>query len=514
MRAVSLLLLTTIVYSSIKVSNATVAKYSDKTYMSVRPQTVNLPMQQTTWHTNPSKESNEKYKVTLQIIPFYQASENSSNIGKYFGFDWAGNRGKENIISVATDDATKVFRSRNIIHSNNGRNNDLVANYRMNPKQNVSGAQLDYYQELNRIVNGLYFRISTPLVKVKNKIEITTIGHEHSSALNGIAEEYSFLDYLSGKIENIIPTVGLNIANSNIQDKLKYAKIDGNTHNSSGISDIDLRLGWKMVADRKKQLSINIGLLVPTGNIANGEWLFEPVHGNGHHWAVGTSIDGSLIIRQNYKISIKINLLADYKYLLQGIEKRTLSFKDPHTDEHVKGGYYILGGEEGLAKLFPLANILTKDISVKPGSQFNGIANLSFYNKNWLFDLGYNFFYKERERVKLQNPWTNDKYAMAGINYDTTRNFLVTMANPLAATQAYASNAIAGENVAIQKSHLNLDSVKTPAIRTHKIYSELGYRCNKDKHPIILGIGGSYEFTDNNVAIEGWTVWLKSTIRF
>lgn len=513
MRKLSILLVAAILFGNIHVGNMSAVKYSDKTYLSVRPQSVNLPIQQTTWHTSLSQEANGKYNGTLQITPFYQSSENDTDLGKYFGFDWEGTRGKENIISVAYDDATKVYASRQIIHSITPTNYDLAADYYMNPKQDVFGARFDYHQDLDKILDGLYVRISTPIVEVKNRIGITQIGTENTSALDGIAKEYTFLDYLSGKVENVIDA-------NNLQDKLKYAKMDGNSHNSSGLADIDLRLGWKMMANRRNHFGMSIDLLIPTGKTPKGEWLFESVQGNGHHWAVGGSMDGSFTIWRKDRNCLKMTIVGDYKYLFQGIEKRTLDFFDPNSNlspqSAVRGGHYILGGENGVAKVLPLANVLTQDMRVKPGSQFDGIANLSFHNKNWVFDLGYNFFYKEKENVSLRNPWINDKYAMAGIAYDTATAFdTIYYAANTHATVVDATGLTSGtSNVAIQENDLDFNSVRTPSTTTHKIYGGIGYHFNKYKHPTMLGIGGSYEFADNNAALEGWALWAKGAIRF
>ncbi|MBU4269800.1 hypothetical protein KJ644_01455 [Candidatus Dependentiae bacterium] len=483
--------------------------YSDKNYLTTRPILSNLAMQYTTWNTNLYRKPDAFYNGSIQIVPFYQESNNKTDIGNYFGFDWTASRGIENIISVAPADSTKVFASRKIIHSQDGSKNTLAASYYMDPKQTAYGARFDYHQDLDKILDGLYFRVSTPIVEVKNHVDISIIGNETTSQLNDIAKDYSFLDYLSGNIENVVSA-------NNLQEQLKYAKLDSNPHSSSGFADIDIRLGWKYLYKRKVRSSLNVSLLVPTGKTPNGEWLFEPVHGNAHHWGIGAGLDVNLVLWRHDNNYIEFAVVGDYKYLFQGIEKRTVGIFDPNPNlaskTIIKGGQYVLAGQNGQNGVFPLANVLTQDIRVTPGSQFDGIANLTFNFLNWIFDIGYNLYLTENENVSLKNYWENDKYAMAGVSYITTNNFDTIYNVNNAHASVYDTTGLVSEtsNVAIQSDYLNLSSVATPSLTSHKIYAALGYQWNKCKYPAMLGIGASYEFASNNSELEGYAVWAKA----
>ena len=355
--------------------NLSATKYFSKNYLSTRPAGVNLPMQYTTWHTNLYRKPDAFYNGSIQIVPFYQESNNKTELGKYFGFDWGALRGIENIISVAPADSTKVFASRKIIHSHDNPKNTLLASYYMHPDQIVWGARFDYNQDLDKILDGLYFRLSIPIVEVENLVDLSVIGNDVQSELNGIAKEYSFLDYLSGNVENVVNT-------NNIQTNLKYAKLDSNRHSSSGFADVDVRVGWKFLAKRKIRSGLNLSLLIPTGKTPKAEWIFEPVHGNGHHWGVGAGLDLSLVLWRHDNNYIEFMIVADYKYLFQDIEKRTIGIFDPNPNlaakTIIKGGQYVLGAQNGQKGVFPLANVLTQDIKVTPASQFDGIANLTF----------------------------------------------------------------------------------------------------------------------------------------
>ena len=202
-------------------------------------------------------------------------------------------------------------------------------------------------------------------------------------------------------------------------------------------------------------------------------------------------------------------------------QQRTLDFIRVN-DTKPSAGYYNQGGKKDVAGVFPLANILTQDIKVTPGSLFDGILALAFNVGNFTFDIGYNLFAKESEKVALKNAWENDTYAEAAWSYDAWNTVpVIPVARPFntyvqAALQpqtAYAyTNATAGTNAAINEDHLDFSTIQTPSQVTHKAYAGLGYVFNKMKCPIMIGCGGSYEAAPRNDALEGWAVWAKGGV--
>jgi len=65
----------------------------------------------------------------------------------------------------------------------------------------------------------------------------------------------------------------------------------------------------------------------------------------------------------------------------------------------------------------------------------------------------------------------------------------------------------------INKENFDLNVCKTPSYLTHKIYAGLGYILTK-RNKLMFGIGGSYEFADDNNEIENWAVWFKTGFAF
>jgi hypothetical protein len=311
--------------------------------------------------------------------------------------------------------------------------------------------------------------------------------------------QYGFLDYLAGKIENT--------NEHNFQEPLKYAKITAGSHSKSGIADVEATLGYTLWHKKRLRIDLSGSMIIPTGSTPNGNYIFEPVYGNGHHWGLTVAFDSSCKLWNRSDRHVELTLVAKYKYLFPSTEKRTLDFilNDSaevqnfvrFTNSRPLAGYYLLGGKNGNKGVFPLANVLTQDLRVSPGSQLEGMVNLSFFFKGLIFDLGYDFYAREKEAVALKHVWENDTYALAALNYQTNANF---------------ASGNRAEAYWINDSKLDFDTVRTPDQITHKVYAGFGYEWEKVQYPVMLGLGFAYESSNNNSALTNWQAWGKLAV--
>ncbi len=185
---------------------------------------------------------------------------------------------------------------------------------------------------------------------------------------------------------------------------------------------------------------------------------------------------------------------------------RTAGLINPNTGAARPHGQYLLGGEKGKKGVFPLANVLTREVDVEPGSQLDGIVAFAFHWGNFLFDIGYNLYIQEAEDVKVKT-WANDTYGIADYAYDTANDFTIT--------------TLPGDGVAddttegpINREQVRDSAAETPSQVTHKLYGGLGYAFNHWNYPLMVGIAGSYEWPENNAAMEQWAVWGKVGLSF
>ena len=483
-------------------SGAIFAKnYTNKTFMTPRPQLTNMAMEYTTWHTKIDKL--KKFQPAFQVTGFYQSSQNKRNVGEYFGYYAKYAQEVRDYISMIDTDDTAVKSHPDSIKSNFiflSSDNDAKGDIQFKPSQDAYGLRIDYYQSLRRF----FFQAALPIVDIKNKMNTSNIGVPEAftgTENNDPRTGKTLADYLRGDVDSATGTIATFTEK---QQALTHAKIDS-SRSKSGVADIDLALGYNVLKSKHNRIGLKIDLTIPTGNDAKGEYIFEPICGNGKHWALGGGFLSTFRLWENKNDSIELLVNTDLRYLFKNTQRRTFSLK---TDEgnRINFGQYYLGGKVGEHALFPLANVLTPNIYVSPGLVFEAIAALAFNTKNFTLDVGYNIFAKNGEKISLKDSWEKETYAIAKAGFDTKE------AAATFATTDFQSGI--GIDDTLKVSNLDFDALRTPSQITHKIYGGLGYTFNECKYPVLLGLGSSFEFVNGNTALENWAIWGKLGISF
>lgn len=470
--------------------------HSKKTFLAPRAVGTNLPMELTTWHElayqKLDKKAGHNIFSHLLMTPFYQASDNKDDIGEYFGINGKNHFmvGSQAAFYAGNADVIGGY----LIHDFAVAESPLAGKVTFNPKQDIWGVRFDYFQSFGHPFGGLFFKASMPVVYVQNDVEM----HISDSVKEEVGgKEFSLADFFAGKVN-----VTTEMDPENLQSHLDKAKISGE-ESKFGVADINLALGYKIHESKTDHIYLSAQIIVPTGPRPNGEYLFQPVMGNGKHFGLGARLDGAIELWKNKNAAIRVLLDVDYRYLFESTEKRTVGVKEFSIgDKTSKLAHYYLAGKIGQEKqpLFPAANVLTQGIKVKPGSQFDILADLSFKSGGFIIDLGYNFFYKDEEDCWIKH-WEDNVYALAERDYPTNTKFGEVPADDFLHS--------------LQSTDLDVDAVKTPSQVTNKIFAGLGYQFNYSKSvPGLVGIGGSYEFASDNAALENYSVWLKLGVSF
>ncbi len=485
---------------------------TNKTFLMPRSAGVNLPMEYTTFNELIQHQNGDFFGAHFQVTPFYMDSTNGSDLAKYFGIQ---NKGKFTLgnLDAGVTAGTYDFNYRYMIHDLSGDHAGR-ATLNFDPELQAYGARIDYYQDLEKILDGLYLKIALPIVHTETEINRTATVETAAGTLT-LA---NLNNYFKG-------AYNVAAADSNAQERLRHAKRDG-SHSNTSVADIDVVLGYKIFDKEKYYFALNLGLTIPVGNDADGDWTFEPIVGNGDHWGFGGGLDAMVRLWKKNDQNIRLTLVANYRYLFEGTEKRTAGLIDPDGTTGINFGQYYLVGEHNVARntqqLKPFANVSTVDMDVTPGSQLDAMAYFTYNNGNWTFDLGYNFFWKDDEDVKFKNEWTDNKYIVVHIAQDmNTAGVLQNSAANVAA--ATAGGGLGYINKAADSTALATDSATayqadpgvaaTASQDTHKIFGGIGYNFKEWEYPMLLGIGGGYEFANDN-AFENWQIYGKIGVKF
>lgn len=457
----------------------------------------------TTLHELNIKSNPDGFKTKVAGDIFYNESQSKSSLGKTFA---ANNRNYVTIGKVLTYPAETAVANPTDVNNNyllhypaDPTNNALASTVFFNPKETSFGGRVDISVGLDKWVKGLYFKANWVVLNVKHDLGVTYTGI-HAGA-TGTDETIQVSDLLSGNaiIRNTTGTPNI----SNEQLALTHAKIAG-SHSETGLANVEQCLGWRFLDEKDYYVSANVAWRVPTGYSPDGEFMWQPRLGS-KHWALGAGLDGGVTLWEDEDQTLKLKGEVNYKYLFQETEKRTFSLKNTTTwapeTKHILSQYYLLG-ELGKFSLLPAANVLTRDADVTPGSQVDAFALLNYNNGGLTFDLGYNLFWKETESVKMKGTWDNHRYGFpkAACALTATNPF-----TPTNTTESYKE---------ITGSDIDTGVAETPSILSHTVFAGLGYIFNEWENPLMLGLGGSYEFGNDHVAADSYTIYGKIGFAF
>ena len=477
------------------VSSTVFAEVSDinKTFIALRDQR-NRAAHMTTFATLAAPKNDDRLGGAFQVTGFYNGGTKSVELGQ------ALMKNGKNFIVIDNAGAGDNENGRFTVHADNAvaPNTNLASvtadKVAITPEVNSYGVLLKYNQQLDGLAEGLWFAVNAPIANVQTNANLAITNP--SAAFGGL----TLNQYLAG-------TAGT------FQEGLKYSKIDGKAHDRTELGDVEVQLGWNFVDSEKHQVGINMGVHFPTGTKPTGEFLFEPTVGSVH-WAIGAGLNVNATMWENDTQALKFLATADYRYLLEDTERRTL--------ELVQNGVPVLGRWANIASfnttapLRPAANDLTRDFNITPGSQVDTIAAFEYTNGGFSFDVGYNLFFKDAETGSLKQAWVDNQIGIAQSDIITTA---LALAHGAAGTvqrllsinnveEAAAGNILAGFRI-------DQNAVLAPSALTHKVFAGMGYTATEWDYPVMVGVGGSYEFVNNaRTAAEGFGVWGKVGVAF
>ncbi len=481
---------------------------TNKTFLMPRPVGVNAGMQSTTFYDLVNRKAHDKFGANFEVTGFWQESTDGKEQGKYF---LADSKSTIDVGRSAAAAAVPNYRAGTsvdaslLVHNRGAAGVADAANavtLSLDPRQEVYGVRLDYHQDLHKLVKGLYLSANLPVVNVSNdpRLKIASSG---TAGVGGTAAvETRLASYFAGGSAAAATPVP-----ADAQVALTKGKIA--KRSESGVADIDVVLGYKFLNKAKYHAGLGVALTIPTGNTATGEYMMEPMVGNGKHWGLGFDFCGGARLWENEESSIKLNLALKYRYLFENDERRTLGLTGATQVPNANlSQYQLLGLNGATAALVPAANVTNQAVNVTPGSQFDGDLSLSYHRGGFSVDLGYNLYAREGEDVKLKGAGiTNQYYAIASRLFDATGPFDAT-------AQANVETYVNGNTNRLTNANLNLAGAATGSQFTNAIFGGAGYVFKNWDCPLMLGVGGKYEFANNNNALEQWGLWLKAGVGF
>lgn len=307
---------------------------------------------------------------------------------------------------------------------------DFQSTVSFNPHMSNVLLDINFYIGLDDWLDGLYFRIHAPICYTVWDLDmcekVLQPGQEgyrpgyFNEAQTGVDRSQLLNNFTEYSAFERVPNLGSVV----VFDALQHAKISNKRHSKTRLSDIQAALGWNFLQGYDHHFGLNIRMAAPTGNRPHGEFLFEPLVGNGHHWELGLGLTAHYLLWENECNGNTIGVYIDGNatHMFGARQTRTFDLAGKPMSRYmlaerlgVPVTNLFANPTQGMAadsvapvaqfqNLFvPVANLTTIPVNVSIGAQVDFTAMLNFKFHEIEFDFGYNFWARTCEKIKFLN---------------------------------------------------------------------------------------------------------------
>jgi hypothetical protein len=290
-----------------------------------------------------------------------------------------------------------------------------------------------WYLGLDPWSPGLYLWLHAPLVHTRWDLNITenvidsgidqyAPGYFAPSAISRGKLLEQFIDYAQGVVTPNVDTI--------VFEELKFARMSNRRLAKTRFAEFRLRFGKNFICEEDRHFGMNLQVAAPAGLRPEGKFLFEPMVGNGHHWELGFATHGSYTFWENEEKMQWWSFYADadITHLFKSHQKRVfdLTANGPlsrymlATEMKTPATNLLGGGTTPSAqfnnKILPVANITALDVNVSIAVQADIVFMFNFISEGLSFDLGYNYWGRSHEIIKLKtvDAFDANRFAIKG----------------------------------------------------------------------------------------------------
>jgi hypothetical protein len=513
-------------------------------YISARSQSIDAARELVGWTEHVNLHNKDAFYSSTSLTPVYTRSFRPKDIASLlFGCDLQG-----------CDCRSIHIRGMNLANRDKRDwasaylylPNDFKSDICFNPLVQNFLVDFNMYLELDEWIRNVYFRIHTPITYTKWALQpfedsrstnTTTLGNVGSLFLS--TDLTSFYDYsCAGKAPAAQDlTIEGEAFNFNFQG-LRYAKIYPCAQKRTGLSDIQADLGWNYTQDTY-HIGVFARVAIPTGNKPRGEFLFEPIVGNGKHWEFGGGLTSHtvLIDWQDQNRAVSLYCDANLTHLFKAKQRRVFDLCKNGPLSRYMLAAKIIPTEESptVVEIAPVANISRCTVKVSSPIQVDIVALLNYFHNNFTLDIGYNFWARSCEKIKYAkcdccnsscqeldgNTWYTFEHATLHAIPDITTIVTSQDIYPIA------------------KQDLNINGARTRGM-SHKLFTHFSYNWFDyfERAVPYLGVGLEIEFGAHHntekscdddapgscimctkkccrsTALSQWGIWAKGGLSF
>ncbi len=457
----------------------------------------------------------------VQFVLFGGKSTDKEDLARYFFPD-----AQDSLLVVETGPKPGA------IGFNNGEQNLLAQNFNiftvdhnfkstitLAPQQSTIGLGLYWRQSFWKNHDrgrGFWLSLSSPITHVKNNMNLTE--KIESDSAPDLTESPNAVNSMVAAFN---------------QPDWKYGKITQQSMTKTGLADIEFKIGYEWLQHEPAHMESYLGFIIPTGNKQNGKYVFQPIVGRGGYPGImfGSSLGLEIWGNDARDKTIRFELANHSEYLFNRTQRRSFDLKNKPWSRYIS----VYANEEqaqeaatatefGTTIATPGINVFTQKVKVTPGLAHNVNSAFVFRCGKFEGEVGYNFYAKRAEHVKLADKWIEGPALKHFIGEGNTNPIRNIQGNPYLEQRVENQEddlelipvTVADyETSVIKVTDLDLHSASTPCLLSSTLYGTVGFRCNEREYPIIASFGGSYTFSKNNDAVlRRWVLWGKVGLAF
>jgi hypothetical protein len=441
------------------------------TFISPRSQGINLERILAGWEEIAHSPTNENFYSTYAIAAEVATSFRPERVNQcLFGEDVIRRNRNEtewkDSIRISGSHTENRLPNKDWLADYFGLPTDFQSTVRFRPRVNNYIVDTQLFFGLNNLRRGLFLQIEFPFIYTNSDLNIREAvtqpgtnnadpGYYNSNGIDRTNLLSCFKEFISG---NNVPH-----ADNLTFQPLMNAKMSCHSKRKMGFAELRATLGHDHYIKDIHHLGYGLHIAAPCGNRPRGEFLFEPMVGNGHHWELGVELSAHWLTWENPETDAKTELFFDaiITHLFTAHQRRSFDLKNTPNSRYMLAekmsstisnqltGNGITPIAQYTSELAPIANFTTFDVNVSINVQANAAFMYTYTKKENSWAFGYSAWKRGDETIHFKNygNFTENTWAIKGDAYvfgfvaeqPLPTDLPVGLAVPLSATESNAT---------------------------------------------------------------------------
>ena len=306
---------------------------------------------------------------------------------------------------------------------------------------------------------------------------------------------------------------------------MKYGKFyNGKETSSAKFGDLEVAVGYNMIADEYKHLGLGVRFSAPTGNKARGEFVQEPIFGRNGHWGLGGEILGhwDFWTSDDSEKSVCFWFDGEAMHLFKSKHMRSFDLA-----KNGKGSKYLLLAKYNdttfQSEIVNAVDITTIGIQSTFAVEGNFAVAFDFNVRNWTVGIGYEGWGRTCEKIHSDSSCSSvdlSGYAVLGRQQPfSTTGSVLNLCQPnamIGKSEDYATaptttildaTDVANRLSPIVNVALDIDAQNAAAVYTSKPYAALTYTWKDSSYAPYVGVKGGAEISQGESKSSAANFW-------